>query len=53
MSAAYQLMCQMPRYDTATLLDLHAHCREDGPVWRRDVADVADYVIDLIDLWPR
>lgn len=51
-SAAYQLMCQMPRYDAATLLDLHAHCREDGPAWRRDVAVFADYVIDLIDLWP-
>lgn len=52
-SATYQLMCQMPRYDATTLLDLHAHCREGSWRWRREVARFADYVIDLIDLWPR
>lgn len=52
-SSTYQLMCQMPRYDAATLLDLHAHCREAGSTWQRKVAELADYVVDLIDLWPR
>ena len=52
-SATYQLMCQLPRYDAAALLDLHAHCREAGPAWRRAVGELADYVIDLISLWPR
>lgn len=52
-SATYQLMCQLPRYDAATLLDLHAQCRDDSPAWRRAVEDCADYVIDLISLWPR
>lgn len=52
-SVAYQLMCQMPRYDTDTLLDLHAHCRDAGPAWQRAVREFADYVIYLISRWPR
>jgi tryptophanyl-tRNA synthetase len=52
-SATYQLMCQVPRYDATTLLDLHAHCREGGPAWQRAVREFAEYVIDLIMLWPR
>lgn len=52
-SATYQLMCQLPRYDADTLLDLHKHCMDDGPAWRRAVAGFADYVIELISLWPR
>lgn len=51
-SATYQLMCQMPRYDDATLVELHAHCQGADRRWRREVAAFADYVIDLIDLWP-
>jgi hypothetical protein len=35
------------------LLDLHAHCREGGPAWQRAVHEFAEYVIDLIRLWPR
>jgi hypothetical protein len=42
-----------PRYDAAALLDLHAHCQEAGPPWRRAVAEFADYVVHLISLWPR
>ncbi|WP_291413092.1 hypothetical protein [Actinophytocola sp.] len=52
-SATYQLMCQLPRYDSATLLDLHRHCREHGSTWRTAVAEFADYMTWLIDLWPR
>jgi hypothetical protein len=52
-SAAYQLMCQLPRYSGSTLLDLHAYCREAGPTWQRQVAEFADYVIELTALWPR
>lgn len=52
-SATYQLMCQLPRYDAATLLDLHVHCQRADPAWQRAVAEFADYVIDLIGLWPR
>jgi hypothetical protein len=52
-SATYQLRCQVPRYDAAALLNLHAHCREAGPTWRRAVAEFADYVVHLISLWPR
>lgn len=52
-SATYQLMCQIPRYSAAALIDLHAHCAEGSSVWKREVADFADYVIDLIRLWPR
>lgn len=52
-SATYQLMCQLPRYDATTLHDLHGHCREAGPAWRREVAELADYVIELNGLWPR
>jgi hypothetical protein len=51
-SATYQLMCQVPHYDADTLLDLHKHCIDDGPAWRRAVAGFADYVIELISLWP-
>jgi tryptophanyl-tRNA synthetase len=51
-SATYQLMCQLPRYDATALLNLHRHCREGGPPWRREVAQLADYLIDLINLWP-
>lgn len=51
-SATYQLMCQLPRYDAATLLDLHAHCHEAGPAWQRAVREFADYVNDLFTLWP-
>jgi hypothetical protein len=51
-SATYQLMCQMPRYNAATLLDLHTHCREADRTWRREVTEFADYVIHLISLWP-
>ncbi|HEY2577903.1 MAG TPA: hypothetical protein VGI74_16480 [Streptosporangiaceae bacterium] len=52
-SATYQLMCQMSRYDADTLLDLHAHCRRANPAWQRAVGEFADYVIDLISLWPQ
>ena len=52
-SATYQLMCQMPWYDVAALVDLHAHCREGGRAWRADVARFADRVVDLIAQWPR
>lgn len=52
-SATYQLMCQLPRYCAATLLDLHAHCREGSPVWQRAVREFAEYLIDLIRRWPR
>ena len=52
-SATYQLMCQMPFYDAATLLDLHAYCLEGSKAWRREVARFADYLIDLINRWPR
>jgi tryptophanyl-tRNA synthetase len=52
-SATYQLMCQMPRYDADTLLSLHASCLQAGQAWQRAVGEFADYVIDLIGLWPR
>ncbi len=52
-SATYQLMCQVPRYDAHALLDLNAHCLRAGPLWQRAVGGFADYVIDLIRLWPR
>lgn len=52
-SIAYQLMCQMPRYDAAALLDLHTHCQQAGPTWQRAVGEFADYVVELISLWPR
>lgn len=52
-SATYQLMCQMPHYDAATLLDLHTHCRERRRTWTHEVARCAEHVIDLIDRWPR
>jgi tryptophanyl-tRNA synthetase len=52
-SATYQLMCQLPRYDAATLLDLHGHCRRADRAWQLEVGEFADYVIDLISLWPR
>lgn len=52
-SATYQLMCQMPRYDAASLLDLHVHCREATTTWRRKVGEFADYVVDLMSRWPR
>lgn len=52
-SATYQLMCQVPRYDVDTLFDLHEHCIDAGPAWQRAVAEFADYVIELISLWPR
>ncbi|TVT55324.1 hypothetical protein FNH05_09705 [Amycolatopsis rhizosphaerae] len=52
-SATYQLMCQVPRYDASTLLELHAHCRESDRAWQQAVHEFADYVIDLISLWPR
>jgi tryptophanyl-tRNA synthetase len=52
-SATYQLMCQLPRYSAANLLDLHAYCREAGLVWNREVRDLCGYVIELTDLWPQ
>ncbi|MBV2365334.1 hypothetical protein ACFPZ0_13990 [Streptomonospora nanhaiensis] len=52
-SATYQLMCQIPRYDAATLLDLHVRCRENGEAWRRAVAEFAEYMVELIGRWPR
>lgn len=52
-SATYQLMCQLPRYDAATLLDLHAQCQQADSAWQRAVGELTDYVIGLIDLWPR
>lgn len=52
-SAAYQLMCQMPCYDAAALIELHALCLEAGPSWDRALGVFADYLIHLIDLWPR
>lgn len=51
-SATYQLMCQVPRYDAPTLLDLYEHCVDDGPAWQRAVSEFADYAIELISLWP-
>ncbi|PKW18713.1 hypothetical protein [Saccharopolyspora spinosa] len=51
-SATYQLMCQLPRYDAAALLDLHEYCREAGPTWQRAVVDLTNHVIDVISLWP-
>ncbi|MPZ67006.1 MAG: hypothetical protein GEU83_16345 [Pseudonocardiaceae bacterium] len=52
-SATYQLMCQVTRYEADALLDLHAHCLHASPPWQRAVAEFADYVIELISLWPR
>ncbi|WP_131745772.1 hypothetical protein [Frankia sp. Cppng1_Ct_nod] len=52
-SATYQLMCQVPRYDAGILLDLHTHCLHAGPAWQRAVGEFADYMIDMISLWPR
>jgi tryptophanyl-tRNA synthetase len=52
-SATYQLMCQLPTYHAPALLDLHAHCREGGVAWRREVARLTEEVIGLIELWPR
>jgi tryptophanyl-tRNA synthetase len=52
-SATFQLMCQVPRYDAATLVDLHGRCRQDAPAWRREVLEFADYLIELIGMWPR
>lgn len=52
-SATYQLMCQLPRYDAATLLELHAHYCNADPAWWRAVRNLSDYVIDLIQRWPR
>jgi tryptophanyl-tRNA synthetase len=52
-SATYQLMCQVPRYDAHTLLDLNAHCLRADPAWKRAVGEFADHVIDLISRWPR
>ncbi|MBN1172566.1 MAG: hypothetical protein JXA67_10380 [Micromonosporaceae bacterium] len=52
-SATYQLMCQMPRYDAERLIPLHSHCHGNTVVWRREVAEFTDYVIDLISRWPR
>jgi len=51
-SATYQLMCQLPNYDAATLVDLHVRCREAGRAWYRAVTDLADQVNDLIAKWP-
>lgn len=51
-SATYQLMCQMTAYDAATLIELHAHCREGRRTWRREVARFTDYLVDLNDRWP-
>lgn len=51
-SATYQLMCQVPCYGTHVLLDLHEHCIDGGPAWQRAVSEFADYVIELISLWP-
>lgn len=52
-SATYQLMCQMSRYDGATLLELHGHCREGGRRWQAEIRDFTDYVTGLTDRWPR
>lgn len=52
-SATYQLMCQLPRYDASALRVLHTQCEEAGPAWRRAVRDFTDYLLHLIDLWPR
>lgn len=52
-SATYQLMCQMSRYDAATLLELHGHCRESGRRWQAEIRDFTDYVTGLTDRWPR
>jgi hypothetical protein len=51
-SATYQLMCQMPTYSGSELLDLDAYCREGGRKWQAEVRAFADYVVDLIRLWP-
>lgn len=51
-SAAYQLMCQMPRYDAGTLHDLHEKCRSGDLAWHRAVREFADYLISLISQWP-
>jgi tryptophanyl-tRNA synthetase len=52
-SAAYQLMCQLPRYDAGSLHDLHEHCRKADRAWRDAIRELADYVVHLISLWPR
>lgn len=52
-SATYQLMCQVPRYDANTLLDLHARCLQASLAWRRAVAEFVDYVVELTRLWSR
>lgn len=51
-STTYQLMCQMPRYDATTLFERHVYCQEGGRTWQCEVTHFADYVIDLIDMWP-
>jgi len=52
-SATYQLMCQIPRYDAAALIDLHAYCQEAGQRWRDEVREFAAYLVQVISLWPR
>ena len=52
-SATYQLMCQLPCYDADRTGQLAAYCRENGPAWHRAVADLTDYIVDLIGRWPR
>jgi tryptophanyl-tRNA synthetase len=52
-SATYQLMRQMPYYDADTLLELHGQCRHASSTWQKAVGEFADYIIDLIRLWPR
>lgn len=39
--------------DARRLLALHAHCRDAGSAWQRAMAEFADYVIELISIWPR
>jgi tryptophanyl-tRNA synthetase len=52
-SATYQLMCQLPLHTAETLLDLDRHCRLADRAWQRAVREFADYLINLIRMWPR
>lgn len=52
-SATFQLMCQLPGYDGATLTDLYGRCRLGDPSWHRAVSQFTDQVVALVRLWPR
>jgi hypothetical protein len=52
-SATYQLMCELPHYGSEAPHDLRQRCLDGGPVWAREVALLTDYVVALIELWPK